>query len=116
MQKPTPCPACGHIKAEPWFWIDDGAHELHVDGEIFKLRPMDGQIVAVLMDVWPRVARREFIMDCLYGADPNGGPCDRSIDVRMVTLRKLLANTRLGIETIRNVGFRFVEKEGNEHG
>lgn len=52
------------------------------------------------------IITREFILERLYGDDPEGGPenCDRVVHVLLSKIRKKLADNNTGLEVVNNYG------------
>ena len=55
------------------------------------------------------VFTREALLDKIWGYDYYGG--DRTVDVHIRRLRSKIEHNHLYIETVRNIGYRFVKEE-----
>jgi two-component system alkaline phosphatase synthesis response regulator PhoP len=87
--------------------IDPARHEVLVKGEPVELTRTEFNILRVLATRPGRVYTRYQIVDAIHGSDYL--VTDRAIDVQIVALRKKLGPCAPYIETVRGVGYRFVD-------
>jgi two-component system phosphate regulon response regulator PhoB len=88
--------------------IHPGKHEVTVDGERLDLTHMEFQVMHLLASQPGWVFTRNQIIDNVR--DDNYQVTDRSVDVVIVGLRRKLGNAGDLIETVRGVGYRFLEQ------
>ncbi len=107
------CPLCGsNYEGHKGIYISDDSYEIVVDGVRIKLTRRQTQALAGLVKVYPRVARKEFLMDYIYGNEPEADePELKIIDVFMCKIRKILEPLGYGIDTIWGVGYRLKDKD-----
>ena len=87
--------------------IDPGRHEVLIEGRPIELTLTEFNILHTLAGRPGRVFTRYQIVDAVHGADYL--VTDRAIDVQIVSLRKKLGPCAKYIETVRGVGYRFVD-------
>jgi two-component system phosphate regulon response regulator PhoB len=87
--------------------IDPVRHEVLVAGEPVKLTLTEFNILRTLAARPGRVFTRYQIVDAVHGSDYL--VTDRAVDVQIVALRKKLGSCAGYIETVRGVGYRFVD-------
>lgn len=87
--------------------VDSGRHEVQVDGEEVKLTMTEFSILALLAGRPGWVFSRQQIIDAVRGYDYMVTP--RAIDVQIFGLRKKLKSAGKYIETVRGIGYRFIE-------
>jgi len=87
--------------------IHPGKREVRVEGKLIDLTFTEFQIIHFLSSRPGWVFTRYQIVDAVKGADYP--VTDRSVDVQIVGLRKKLGPCGGYIETIRGVGYRFVD-------
>lgn len=87
--------------------ISTTRHEVKLDGDLLDLTNTEFKILHFLAKQPGWVFTRYQIVDAVHGADYP--VTDRSIDVQIVGLRKKLGNYGNYIETIRGVGYRFMD-------
>jgi two-component system phosphate regulon response regulator PhoB len=83
-----------------------------VDGEPVKLTTTEFRLLTFLAARPGWVFTRYQIVDAVHGADYP--VTDRSVDVQVVGLRKKLGDAGKYIETVRGVGYRFIETPGDQ--
>ena len=88
--------------------IDSGRHEVQVKGEEVKLTMTEFSILALLASRPGWVFSRQQIIDAVRGYDYMVTP--RAIDVQIFGLRKKLKSAGGYIETVRGIGYRFVDE------
>ena len=89
--------------------LDDGTHQVMVDGTELKLTLTEYRILELLLRHPGRVFDRALIIDRISGGEKT--VTERTIDVQMFGLRRKLGLWARHLETIRGVGYRL-----NEHG
>ena len=87
--------------------IDPGRFEVLVQEEAVQLSLTEFRILQKLVSRPGWVFTRDQIIDAVHGDDYP--VTDRSIDVQIVGLRKKLGTSGKYIETVRGVGYRFME-------
>lgn len=84
--------------------------EVIVDGEPLKLTLREFDLLEYLMRKPGVVFSREALLQSVWGWDFDGG--SRTVDVHVQTLRQKLGDHAGVIETVRGVGYRFAEPNG----
>jgi two-component system phosphate regulon response regulator PhoB len=92
--------------------IDQGRHEVRVDGELLALTMTEFGILALLAAKPGWVFSRQQIIDAVRGYDFLITP--RAIDVQIYGLRKKLGEAGESIETVRGIGYRFKSTRSGE--
>jgi len=87
--------------------IDPERHEVVVDGERVQLTATEFRLLHFLATNPGRVFTREHLLSRVIGE--NAVVTDRNIDVHVGSVRKKLGNYRALIETVRGVGYRFLD-------
>jgi DNA-binding response OmpR family regulator len=87
--------------------IDPDNCEVTVDGSQVELTFKEYELLKLLASHKGRVFTREILLDKIWGYDYYGG--DRTVDVHIRRLRSKIERTRTYIETVRNIGYRFVK-------
>ena len=88
--------------------IDSAKHEVAAGGNRIDLTFTEFQVLKYLADNPGWVFTRSQIVDAVRG--DGYAVTDRSVDVQVVGLRKKLGDFGKYIETVRGVGYRFMEK------
>ncbi|MFI4911470.1 MAG: response regulator [Sedimentisphaeraceae bacterium JB056] len=91
--------------------IDTRKYQVFVDSDPVKLTTTEFRLLTFLAARPGWVFTRYQIVDAVHGADYP--VTDRSVDVQVVGLRKKLGDAGKYIETVRGVGYRFVETNGD---
>ncbi len=93
-----------NIKIDDTFSFDIFEKVLYKDGERISLKPKENTLLALFLQHKNYILTKEMIFDTLYsyGEEPNEG----SLRTFVKVLRQHLSKTR--IETIKEVGYRFV--------
>jgi len=86
--------------------IDPARREVTVSGKSVNLRTKEFDLLLTLAEHRGLVLTREQLLDLVWGFDYVGQT--RTIDVHVAHLRKLLAGSRVSIETITGVGYKLV--------
>ncbi len=107
------CPLCGgKYGGHKGIYVSDNYNETVIDGVSVHLTRRESQTLAALVQVYPRVARKGFIMDYVYGMGPEvDEPEEKVIDVFACKLRKVLKPSGYDIKSVRGVGFKLVEED-----
>lgn len=84
-----------------------GRHEARLGGELLDLTPTEFEVLAILAGRPGWVFTRQQIIQGLYGSDAEITP--RAVDVQVLGLRRKLGPGRDYIQTVRGVGYRFLE-------
>lgn len=105
----TPASEAGILRAGP-LAIDTSKHEVTVDGEPAKLTLTEFKLLAALVNARGRVLTRDQLMDKAMGTDVF--VTDRAIDVHITAIRKKLGSANWLVHTVRGVGYRLQESEG----
>ncbi|MBR9978509.1 MAG: response regulator [Bacteroidetes bacterium] len=87
--------------------INPGRHEVLLNGEAISLTLTEFRVLHFLADRPGWVFTRSQIVEAVRGDDYP--VTDRSVDVQIVGLRKKLGDAGRYIETVRGVGYRFME-------
>ena len=87
--------------------IDLERYTVTVDGEVVDLTYKEYELLAFLAGSPGRPFTREALLDRVWGYDYYGGA--RTVDVHVRRIRSKIEGRRQYIETVRNVGYRFVE-------
>jgi two-component system alkaline phosphatase synthesis response regulator PhoP len=90
--------------------IDLSTCEVTVGGKIVELTFKEYELLKLLAGNPGRVYTREVLLDKIWGYDYFGG--DRTVDVHIRRLRSKIEDAgHTYIETVRNIGYRFVKNE-----
>ena len=87
--------------------IDPARHEVRVKDKAVDLTPTEFNILRTLASRPGRVFTRYQIVDAIH--DDHYLVTDRAIDVQIVSLRKKLGPCAKYLETVRGVGYRFMD-------
>ncbi len=107
LRKKTEEPEPGAVVKVRELTIDPARHEVRVENEPVELTLTEFNILHTLARRPGLVFTRYQIVDAIHG--DNYLVTDRAIDVQIVSLRKKLGPCAKYIETVRGVGYRFVE-------
>jgi two-component system, OmpR family, alkaline phosphatase synthesis response regulator PhoP len=89
--------------------IDTDTCEITIDGSRVELTFKEYELLKLLASHKGHVFTREALLDKIWGYDYYGG--DRTVDVHIRRLRSKIETTHVYIETVRNIGYRFVKDE-----
>lgn len=90
--------------------VDFERYEVHVAGEPVDLTYKEFELLKFLATHPGRVFSREVLLDKVWGYDYYGGT--RTVDVHVRRLRsKIETGSRVYIQTVRHVGYKFVAEE-----
>ncbi|MCY4640814.1 MAG: winged-helix domain-containing protein [Chloroflexi bacterium] len=87
--------------------LDLERYTVTVDGAVVDLTYKEYELLAFLAGSPGRAFTREALLDRVWGYDYYGGA--RTVDVHVRRIRSKIEGRRQYIETVRNVGYRFVE-------
>lgn len=87
--------------------IDRGAHRIWVEGAEIELTALEFRLLVTLYDRKNRVQTRAALLDDVWGIQAD--ITTRTVDTHVKRLREKLEAARDYIETVRGVGYRFVE-------
>jgi two-component system phosphate regulon response regulator PhoB len=87
--------------------LDPQAARALVDGMRLDLTHKEFELLAKLVSHSGRVLRRKQLIDELWG--PDAPRKERAVDAHIKSIRRKLGGARGCIETVRGVGYRFVE-------
>jgi two-component system phosphate regulon response regulator PhoB len=87
--------------------VDRIKHRVTVEGKPVSLTPSEFRLLETLIRQPGRAFDRLELMESALGDDANA--LERTIDVHIRSLRKKLGESRELIETVRGVGYRFLE-------
>lgn len=88
--------------------IDLPTCEVSVDGRVVELTFKEYELLKLLAANRGRVFTRADLLDKIWGYDYFGG--DRTVDVHIRRLRSKIEDSgRVFIETVRNIGYRFIK-------
>jgi len=88
--------------------IDRDRCELTLDGRRLELTYKEYELLCFLAANPGRVYNRQALLDRVWGYDYYGG--DRTVDVHIRRLRSKLDDTKNNfIETVRNIGYKFID-------
>ena len=88
--------------------VDERAGRVSVQGEPVDLTAREFALLRELAAHAGRVVRRRQLLDQLWGRQAS--PTDRAIDAHIKSIRRKLGKARDCIETVRGVGYRFVDE------
>ena len=89
--------------------IDTARYEVNISGKPVSLTFREYELLRFLATNPGRVFTRDALLDGVWGEDFFGG--DRTVDVHIRRLRsKIEDQTHTYIETVRNIGYRFVKQ------
>lgn len=87
--------------------IDRSAHRIWVDGAEIELTALEFRLLVTLYDRKNRVQSRSALLDDVWGIQAD--ITTRTVDTHVKRLREKLESARDYIETVRGVGYRFVD-------
>jgi DNA-binding response OmpR family regulator len=88
--------------------IDPDTCEVTIEGNRVELTFKEYELLKLLASNKGRVFTREALLNKIWGFDYYGG--DRTVDVHIRRLRSKIELTQPYIETVRNIGYRFVRE------
>jgi two-component system alkaline phosphatase synthesis response regulator PhoP len=100
--------AAAPIKGNGLF-IDPDTCEVTIDSSKVELTFKEYELLKLLAGHKGHVFTREALLDKIWGYDYYGG--DRTVDVHVRRLRSKIERNHTYIETVRNIGYRFIKDE-----
>ena len=97
----------GVIESGPLF-IHEGRREVRLEGKSLELTNTEFRILSFLVSHPNWVFTRGQIIEAVHG--DNYPVTDRSVDFQIVGLRKELGGIGASIQTVRSVGYRFIQE------
>jgi DNA-binding response OmpR family regulator len=89
--------------------IDPDKYEVYVNGRLVSLTFKEYELLKFLASHPGRVFTRDTLLNQVWSEDYFGG--DRTVDVHIRRLRSKIEDpSHIYIETVRNIGYRFVKK------
>lgn len=92
--------------------IDKGAHRVWVEDNEITLTALEFKLLVTFLTRKGRAQSREILLDHVWGYQPN--VTTRTVDTHVKRLREKMGLAGKYIETLRGVGYRFVDKETGE--
>ncbi len=89
--------------------IDPDTCDVMVESSKVELTFKEYELLKLLASNKGHVFTREALLDKIWGYDYFGG--DRTVDVHVRRLRSKIEHTRTYIETVRNIGYKFIKDE-----
>lgn len=89
--------------------INNSAHTVKIDNNIINLTPKEFEILTYLIKNKDIAISREQLLRNIWGYDFFGD--DRTVDTHIKMLRNNLKQYRNNIETVRGIGYKYVEEE-----
>jgi len=87
--------------------VDPSRHEVTADGASIVLTPLEFRLLRTLLERPGRIQTRETLLSDVWGIDAEIET--RTVDTHIKRLRQKLGPSGDHIETIRGIGYRFVE-------
>ena len=87
--------------------VDPGAHRVWVEGRETELSALEFKLLVTLYQRKNRVQARHHLLDEVWGV--HADITTRTVDTHVKRLREKLGAARAYIQTVRGVGYRFVE-------
>lgn len=87
--------------------VDEGKHQVTVDGTVVELTVKEYDLLCALMRANGRVLNREQILETVWGYSNAVDIESRTVDVHIRRLREKLGNEYTRIVTVKGVGYRF---------
>ena len=91
--------------------INYSAHTLKIDGKVITITPKEFEVLTFLIENKDNAISREQLLSKLWGYDFFGD--DRTIDTHIKKLRSNLGKYRDHIQTVRGVGYKYIEEDEN---
>ena len=87
--------------------LDSAAHRAWVEDEEIELSALEFKLVTTLLERKNRVQSRSTLLDVVWGM--RADVTTRTVDTHVKRLREKLGRARAYIETVRGVGYRFID-------
>ena len=97
----------GHLIRHGSLYIDLERYKVTVEGEVVDLTYKEYELLRFLSSNPGKPYTREALLNQVWGYDYYGG--SRTVDVHVRRIRSKIETHEAFIETVRNVGYRFVE-------
>jgi two-component system, OmpR family, phosphate regulon response regulator PhoB len=91
--------------------VSRSAHKVWVEGEEVKLTALEFRLLVTLHTRRNRVQSRDSLLDEVWGIEAD--ITTRTVDTHVKRLREKIGAAGAYIETVRGVGYRFVQSPGN---
>ncbi|MFZ4579433.1 MAG: response regulator transcription factor [Myxococcota bacterium] len=88
--------------------LDLDGHRCWLDGEVVPLTAVEFKLLGRLMARRGRVQTRAMLVDTVWGSESDIG--ERTVDATVKRLREKLGHAGAFVETLRGVGYRFVDQ------
>ncbi|MBM3138901.1 MAG: response regulator transcription factor [Chloroflexi bacterium] len=98
----------GHVLSEGTLTIDLERYKVSIDGEAVDLTYKEYELLRFLATNPGKPFTREALLNRVWGYDYYGG--SRTVDVHVRRIRAKIERGQQFIETVRNVGYRFIER------
>lgn len=93
--------------------IDLARREVEIGGKQIKMRTKEFDVLAALLQNFGIVLTRERLLEMIWDTDYYGET--RTVDIHITHVRERISGASVGIETVRGVGYKMVNKQaGNE--
>lgn len=96
-----------HLKRIGTLEIDEGKHQVTVQGNVINLTVKEFALLCALIKAKGRVLNRDQILETVWGYSNVIDIVSRTVDVHIRRLREKLGEERKRILTIKGVGYRF---------
>lgn len=87
--------------------VDEGRHQVSVEGEVVALTVKEFDLLCALMSANGRVLNRDQIMETVWGYSNAVDIESRTVDVHIRRLREKLGKEHSRVVTVKGVGYRF---------
>lgn len=98
----------GHVLREGSLTIDLERYKVSIDGDAVDLTYKEYELLRFLATNPGKPFTREALLNRVWGYDYYGG--SRTVDVHVRRIRAKIEGQQQFIETVRNVGYRFIER------
>jgi two-component system, OmpR family, alkaline phosphatase synthesis response regulator PhoP len=104
----------GHVIESGNLHMDLARREVDIDGRQIKLRTKEFDVLSALMQNFGIVLTRDRLLEIVWDTDFYGE--SRTIDIHITHVRDKIADASVGIETVRGVGYKLVNKAQEKSG
>jgi len=94
--------------------IDLPRREVNINGRQLKLRTKEFDLLTALVQNFGIVLTRERLLEIVWDTDYYGET--RTVDIHITHVRDKIADASVGIETVRGVGYKLVNKPAEKNG
>jgi len=98
----------GDIISGSGITLDRSRHEVTIDGKRVDLTATEFKLLTILLERRGRVQTRDRLLQDVW--DYSASVDTRTVDTHVRRLRSKMGNSAAYIETIRGVGYRFLDK------